>query len=75
MTQSMSKVGRCIDNGPMEGFRGIIKREKYYGRKFISREQLVQVITNYIDYYNNHRYQRRLFTLAPMEVYKQFMAA
>ena len=24
-TQSMSRVSRCIDNGPMEGFWGIIK--------------------------------------------------
>ena len=31
MTQSMSRVGRCIDNGPMEGFWGILKREEYYG--------------------------------------------
>jgi transposase InsO family protein len=75
MTQSMSRVGCCIDNGPMEGFWGILKREKYYGRKFTSREELVQAITDYIDYYNNRRYQRRLFTLAPMEVYKQLMAA
>lgn len=75
MTQSMSRVGCCIDNGPMEGFWGIIKREIYYGKKFTSREELVQSITVYIDYYNNHRYQRRLFTLAPMEVYRQLMAA
>ena len=33
MTQSMSRVGRCIDNGPMEGFWGILKRECYYGHK------------------------------------------
>lgn len=75
MIQSMSRVGRCIDNGPMEGFWGIIKREKYYGRKFTGREELIQAITDYIDYYNNRRYQRRLFTLAPMEVYKHLMAA
>ena len=75
MTQSMSRVGHCIDNGPMEGFWGIIKREIYYGRKFTSREGLVQAITDYIEYYNNRRYQRRLFTLAPMEVFKRLMAA
>lgn len=32
MTQSMSRVGKCIDNGPMEGFWGILKRERYYKR-------------------------------------------
>ena len=31
MTQSMSRVGRCIDNCPMEGFWGMLKRECYYG--------------------------------------------
>ena len=38
MTQSMSRVGRCIDNGPMEGFWGIMKREMYYGRKYKTKE-------------------------------------
>ena len=27
--QSMSRVGHCIDNGPTEGFWGIIKTEMY----------------------------------------------
>ena len=44
MIQSMSRVAKCIDNGPMEGFWGIIKRERYYGRRFISREMLVAMI-------------------------------
>lgn len=30
MTQSMSRLAHCIDNGPMEGFWGILKRERYY---------------------------------------------
>ena len=29
ITQSMSRVAKCIDNGPMEGFWGILKRERY----------------------------------------------
>ena len=38
MVQSMSRIGKCIDNGPMEGFWGILKRERYYGRHFTDRE-------------------------------------
>ena len=38
ITQSMSRVAKCIDNGPMEGFWGILKRERYYGKKFTDRE-------------------------------------
>ena len=60
MKQSMSRVAKCIDNGPMEGFWGILKRERYYGKRFTSREELVQMIENYIVYYNNRRVQRNL---------------
>ncbi len=30
MKQSMSRVGHCIDNGPMEGFWSILKCEMHY---------------------------------------------
>ncbi len=33
MTQSMSRVSRCIDNGPMEAFWGMLKSEMYYLKK------------------------------------------
>ncbi|WP_418750067.1 transposase [Frisingicoccus sp.] len=46
MTQSMSRVAKCIDNGPMEGFWGIIKRERYYGKRFTSREELIKMIAD-----------------------------
>ena len=72
ITQSMSRVGRCIDNGPMEGFWGILKRENYYRRTFQSREDLVKMIHEYIDYYNNRRYQHRLSIQTPMEVFHRF---
>ena len=75
MIQSMSRVGKCIDNGPMEGFWGIIKRERYYGKKFRDRESLVQMISDYIDYYNNERLQRNLGVLSPMEKYELYLAA
>jgi transposase InsO family protein len=37
MIQSMSRVGRCLDNAPMEGWWGILKSEMYYLKKFTSR--------------------------------------
>lgn len=33
MTQSMSRVGKCIDNGPMESFFGKLKSERYHLRR------------------------------------------
>lgn len=72
MTQSMSRVAKCIDNGPMEGFWGILKRERYYGKRFESRESLVKMIEEYIFYYNNQRLQRNLGVLTPMEKYESY---
>ena len=73
MTQSMSRIARCIDNGPMEGFWGIIKRERYYGKKFNSRKELVDMIENYINYYNNSRLQRKLGVLTSFEKHEEFL--
>lgn len=75
MTQSMSRVAHCIDNGPMEGFWGILKRERYYGRKFTDRESLVQMIEDYIRYYNTRRIQRNLGILTPLEKHERFFLA
>ena len=40
----------CIDNGPMGGFWGILKRKRYYGRRFTSKHELVQMIQQYRTY-------------------------
>ena len=67
MRQSMSRVGRCIDNGPMEGYWGILKSEMYYLKKFTSQEELTNAIENYILFYNTKRYQLKLKCMTPME--------
>lgn len=72
MTQSMSRVGRCIDNGPMESFWGMLKTEMYYLKKFETSEELKTAVCNYIDYYNNKRYQKRLNRMAPL-VYRAYL--
>jgi len=72
MTQSMSRVSRCIDNGPMEAFWGILKSEMYYLKKFSSYDELESSVIEYIDYYNNHRYQQRLNCMTPFE-FRQYL--
>ena len=69
MIQSMSRVGRCLDNAPMEGWWGILKSEMYYLKKFTSREMLVEAIENDIHFYNTRRYQKRLNCMTPCEYY------
>lgn len=73
MIQSMSRVARCIDNGPMEGFWGILKSEMYYLCKFDDYESLKKAIEEYIDYYNVNRYQKRLGCMTPLE-YRSYLS-
>lgn len=65
--QSMSRVSRCIDNGPMEGFWGTLKAEMYYLRKFNTYEELEQAIDEYIEFYNTKRLQKKLKGMTPIE--------
>ena len=74
-TQSMSRVGRCIDNGPIEGFWGIIKSEMYYLKKFNNFDELKLAIDDYIEFYNNKRLQRKLKGLSPIEYRTQTLVA
>lgn len=74
-TQSMSRVSRCIDNGPMEGFWGTIKSEMYYLQKFHTYEELKQAIDEYMQFYNFRRLQKNLNGLTPTEYRNQTIAA
>lgn len=50
MVHSMSRVGRCIDNGPIEAFWGTLKCEKYYLHQtnYRTYEVLVEAMDEYI---------------------------
>lgn len=55
----MSRVGKCIDNGPMEGFWWSLKVEKYYLKKYEKVEELEKDIASYIKFYNEERLQKK----------------
>lgn len=66
--QSMSRRGNCWDNAPQESFFGHMKDE--IGEKIKAAETfscLQSVIDEYMDYYNNDRYQWALAKLSPNE--------
>lgn len=67
MKQSMSRVGCCIDNGPMESFWGTLKCEKYYLDTYHTFDALKEDIDDYIHFYNFERLQAKLNGLSPME--------
>ncbi|WP_414633024.1 IS3 family transposase [Clostridium sp. UBA7503] len=70
----MPRVSRCIDNGPMEAFWGMLKSEMFYLKKFHTYHDLEIAIIDYIDYYNNHRYQKCLNCMTPLE-YRRHLKA
>lgn len=63
----MSRVGKCIDNGPMEAFWGTLKSEMFYGVKFDNLLILKRKIEEYIYFYNNFRLQSNLKGMTPNE--------
>lgn len=67
ITRSMSRVGRCLDNAPMESFWGHYKDEAYYGECFETFEELVASIDQYIYFYNHERYQEKLDSHTPVQ--------
>jgi len=75
MVQSMSRVGRCIDNGPMEAFWGTLKVEMFYLSRFDDYNNLKMAIERYISFYNERRYQHNLDGLAPLEFRTRLLAA
>jgi len=71
--QSMSRRGNCWDNAPVESFFGHMKDQIGDKLKLCkSLEDVTELIDDYIDYYNNERYQWKLAKLAPNQ-YAQYL--
>ena len=71
LTQSMSRKGNCWDNAPQESFFGHMKDELHDRSKtWTSIEDVRRDIDDWMDYYNNDRYQMGLMKLSPNEFYK-----
>jgi len=68
MQQSMSRSGHCIDNGPTEGFWGIIKTEMYQMYEITDEASLRHAIKDYLRFYAEERPQDRFHCKTPLEV-------
>jgi putative transposase len=66
ITQSMSRKGNCVDNAPIESFFGHLKDELDF-KSCSTFKELKQTIDNYMNYYNNQRYQWELKKMTPVE--------
>ena len=71
LTQSMSRKGNCWDNAPQESFFGHMKDEiKAEITECDAFVQVKAIIDDWMDYYNNDRYQWDLVKLSPREYYE-----
>ena len=56
LRQSMSRLRNCWDNAQQESFWGHMK-DKIDFSSYKMLEDVIYSIDNYIEYYNNYRYQ------------------
>lgn len=61
--------GNSLDDGLMEGFFGILKREMWYGfeKNFKNLDELEDAIKEYIYYYNNFRIKSSIKNHTPIQ--------
>lgn len=70
LIQSMSRKGNCWDNAPQESFFGHMKEElRKQFKKWTNFTEVKTSIDDWMDYYNNDRYQMQLQKLSPNEFY------
>lgn len=71
LRQSMSRRGNCWDNAPQESFFGHMKDHiKSKLAQCTEFSEARAVVDDYMDYYNNRRYQWNLAKLSPNEFYE-----
>lgn len=70
LRQSMSRKGNCWDNAPQESFFGHMKDElKVHSADWKNFDDVKESIDDWMDYYNNDRYQMGLQKMSPNEYY------
>lgn len=69
LTRSMSKKACSPDNAACEGFFGRLKNEMFYNRRWIgvSIDEFVQILDDYIHWYNEKRIKKSLGGLSPLD--------
>ena len=74
LRQSMSRKGNCWDNAPQESFFGHMKDElKPYIKGWETFQDVKDRIDDWMDYYNNDRYQTYLIIALPFFIFISFL--
>ena len=69
---SMSRKGNCLDNAPTESFFSHLKEELIRHIKIRDFQEAIQVVDDYIHFYNHDRIQLKT-KLTPIEFRRQFV--
>ena len=72
LRQSMSRKANCWDNAPQESFFGHMKDEIDISW-CETHDQILHVVTDWTDYYNNEHYQWDLAKLSPVQYYQYML--
>ncbi len=71
-TPSMSRIGCCYDNAPMESFFHTLKVELVHQRRWATHEEARSALFGYVEgYYNRHRMHSALGYLTPEQAEKR----
>ncbi|GMK45661.1 transposase [Paenibacillus glycanilyticus] len=71
---SHSRRGNCYDNACIESFFSHLKTEKIYLVRPQTMSELEQAVEEYVSFYNNERFQKKLNDRSPVE-YRETVAA
>ena len=72
--QSMSRRGNCWDNAPQESFFGHMKDEVDF-KCYHTLKEVIRALDDYIEYYNNYRYQWNLKKMTPKQYRNHLLLA
>lgn len=69
LQRSMSRKGCSPDNSACEGFFGRLKNEMFYNHSWldVSIEQFIDILNDYLIWYNNDRIKLSLGNMSPVE--------
>jgi len=74
ITVSMSRVGNCWDNAPVESFFSSLKAELVSQARWITRDEAAAAVADYLRFYNHQRLHSALDYRTPADYEASFAA-
>jgi putative transposase len=76
MVCSMSRKGNCWDNAPAESFFNSLKNERVHGARYVTREEAISDLFEYIEvFYNRRRRHSTLNSKSPIQFLQDWISS